>query len=140
VSRAAIKAGLITVVKTVLPRTYGYEPQTIEAPMAYVLAAGGEVADKGQMLLDRHNFTVRAVVRWTENEQAELQLDTLIDSLPAALRSHLTGGSTLARQTLTSLGAMNAAYTGYTPSFWNVSGVTFRICDFAVTLLDKRGG
>lgn len=137
-SRATIKAGVIAAVKTVIPRTYGYEPQTIETPAAYVLADGGDAADRGQLLSDTHRFKIRLVLRWTENEQAELQLDSYLDSLPAALRHWLTDGGDTARATLGQIGGSTASYTGYTTTYWNVSGVLFRIADFALTVLDKR--
>jgi hypothetical protein len=137
-SRATIKAGVLAIVTSVVPRTYGYEPQTIEPPAAYVLADGGDATDKGQLLIDAHRFKIRLVLRWTQNEQAELQLDSYLDSLPAALRSRLTDGGGPARITLAEIGGTTASYTGYTTTYWNVNGILFRVCDFAVTVLQKR--
>lgn len=126
-SYVAIKAGLLSVVRDVVPRTYGYEPQNIEGPAAYVLAQDGDGRETGQMVSDEHRLIVRVAVPWTQNERAEEQLSPYIDSVPAALRAARNPG-----------GATLTTYTGYSAGFWQVSGITWRVCDFRVTALDKR--
>ena len=77
----------------------------------------------------RHIFAARLVIQWVDNSQAEMQLITLLDQIPAALDldPHLSG-----------LMHSGAAYcdTGVT-GFASIGGVLYRIVDYQITVLEK---
>lgn len=128
-SYVAIVAGILSAVQGVpgLTNAFAAEPQSVEAPAAYLLGQDGDGSDTGQLTSDLHRLIVRVAVRWTDPTVAEGAIRGFVDSVPAALRGVPTAG-----------GATNLVYTGYKFGFWNVSGVLYRICDFSVTALDKR--
>jgi len=76
-----------------------------------------------------HIFACRLVIRWVDNAQAEMQLITLVDAIPAAIDADLHLG-----------GRLNAG-AAYCPAgitgFADIGGVRYRVVDYAVHCLEK---
>lgn len=77
-----------------------------------------------------HTFGVRIVFDYQENAQAEMQLLTLADSVPAAINTDPRLGGRLQAGIARS---MNAA-----SGFAVIAKKTYRVLDFVVTVLEKR--
>lgn len=77
-----------------------------------------------------HVFSHRLAIKWQDNPQAEMQLLTLIGSIPAAVRAdpHLGGRLNKGMARITS------GVCGYA----EYSKETFRIVDYVCTVLEKE--
>lgn len=80
----------------------------------------------------QHVFAARLQIQWVENENAEMQLVTLVDAIPDAVDRDPRLGGALTR----GLAYVDAGRTG----FVTISGVTYRIVDYTCRVKDERAG
>lgn len=123
-TRLAAVSGLVSVLK--------YVPAAInDTPMVYLLLDSAEVADKLQFADTTYQITARLMVRWQDNEQAELKIIPYVDSIPDVIRAdpHLgvTGASAPFAQTESIEGLWITA-----------AGVEYRAVDFTISVRDKQ--
>ena len=79
-----------------------------------------------------HVFTSRLVIRWVENSQAEMQLLTLLDSIPDAIDADpKLGGRVNSGMAYCSTGSS---------AFSTIGGVLYLVADYRIDVLDKREG
>lgn len=129
---ADIKAGLIERWQTIpalTNRVLGYEPTVPEPPMMYVLAESYTRAVVGQLTVMRWRVIGRLVIKWQEFERAELELDSYLNAIAAAVDSDAYLGGRIN-------GGM--AQVGDAKGGWMYfNGIQFRIWDTFVDVLDK---
>lgn len=77
-----------------------------------------------------HAFAARLVIQWVDNAQAEMQLITLVDRIPAAIDQdgHLSGILN------SGIAYCDAGVTG----FASIGSVLYRIVDYSITVLEKQ--
>ena len=79
-----------------------------------------------------HVFISRLVIRFVDYAQSEMELITLLDAIPDAIDRDPRLGGRLA-------GGM--AYCGDAQTGWaEIGGVTYRIVDYTIRILEKRTG
>lgn len=76
-----------------------------------------------------YHFTHRLMIRWQERPEAEEELLSFINSIPAALDADATLGGRLTRG--------NARISEGVSGFLALGGVTYRILDFTSEVLEK---
>ena len=106
------------------------EPTAIEStPALYTALARFERSQHGQVTAMRYSFTHRLVIQWQDNPQAEMQLLTLLNAIPASvdLSSRLGG------RIVEGLAKVTAGDTGYA----KIGDTLYRICDFTSDVLEK---
>lgn len=110
------------------------EPPTIQEAPALLVAYGGQ---EGILRSDpparningtSHVFALRLAIKWQDNPQAEMQLITLIDLIPAAVDTHL--GNTLSKG--------HARVSGAVTGFAEYGKEKFRVADYTCTILEKQ--
>lgn len=106
------------------------EPTAIhEAPALYTILARFERSQHGQITAMRYTFIHRLVIQWQDNPQAEMQLLTLLNTIPASVdRSPTLGG-----RIIEGLAKVTAGDAGYT----RIGEMACRICDFTSDVLEK---
>ena len=107
-----------------------YEPASIDdTPMAYMYLDNAEIEQGGQVVTALYAITVRIIVRWQDNEEAEAQIAPYADSVVDAIRADPSLGSR----------ANSARVTAIEGGFLDTaSGVRFRVMDFTVRVKDLR--
>lgn len=125
---AGLEERLLTVagLKTVLLG----EPSSVhEPPALYGALQDVTRTQAGQVTAMRYTFLLRLVIRWQERAEAEAELLSFINSIPAAVDADpLLGG----RITM-GLAKVTAGLAG----FIELGGTTFRVCDFTADVLEK---
>ncbi len=104
-----------------------YAPTSVhETPMVYMLYDRSEYSHNQPAKVSRYFINVRLVVRWQDNEQAELQVIPFIDSIPGAVLAdpHLGGRI---------VGGM-AMITDGEGGFATIAGVEYRVVDFTANV------
>lgn len=76
-----------------------------------------------------YHFTHRLVIRWQDYQQAEMQLLSFINAIPAAVDADATLGGRITRG--------NVRITDGVAGFVDIGGVKYRIVDFATDALEK---
>jgi hypothetical protein len=133
VSYVTIKAGVITRLNTVSPLTgrwLGYEPTTIEPPQGYVLLDRYERQKISATVVERHYFLLaRVCIRWQEFEQAELELDPLVDAIGEAIEADNSLGGAIPNGL--------AKVTGGQATFVSFGQVIYRALDTTIEVVLK---
>jgi len=107
-----------------------YEPPAFDdLPLIYLLFDRSTDATVGQVRGTRYYVTIRLVVRWQDNEEAEKEIIPYIDSIPAAVHADRSLGGLLA----SGLAHISGAEGG----FVDVGAVRYRVVDFVADVLDK---
>jgi hypothetical protein len=131
-SYANILSGLQTRLETLagLTNVLLYEPASIDdTPMAYLFLDNAEIEQGGQVVTALYAITVRVIVRWQENDQAEAQIAPYADSVVDAIRADPSLGSQ----------ANSARVTAIEGGFLDTgNGIRFRVMDFTVRVKDLR--
>lgn len=130
-SYANIIAGLKTRLETLdgLASVLTAPPTAIhDTPMVYMLLDSGDVTHQAQVVTTLHSVTLRLVVRWQENEEAEKLVQPYVDSVVDAIRGdpYLDGN------------AQNAWISHYEGGWATIAGVEYRVVDFTATVKDVR--
>lgn len=106
------------------------EPTAIHAtPALYTALAGFTRSQHGQITAMHYIFTHRLIVQWQDNPQAEMQLLTLLNAIPASVDVSPTLGGRIVE----GLAKVTAGDTGYIP----IGETLYRICDFTSDILEK---
>jgi len=130
-SYANIVSGIQTRLATIttLKANLKYEPAVIDdTPMTYILLDNAELTENAQSVTVLYDVTVRLIVRWQDNEQAEAQMMPYVDSIVDAIRGDPTLGSR----------ANSARVTRIEGAFVTIAGVEYRAVDFTVRVKDLR--
>lgn len=77
----------------------------------------------------QHVYALRLVIQWQDNLEAEYQLLSLIDPIPAAIDADPQLSGAITR------GA--ARITDATTGFATIGGTLYRICDYTCEVLEK---
>jgi hypothetical protein len=107
-----------------------YAPTAIhDVPMIYTLLENVEYSESGQVKTQRYRIQHRLLVRWQDNEQAEIEAQPYVDSIPAAVRAdpHLGGRLTSGYAQITECQA----------GWVTIAGVEYRSLDFISTVVEK---
>jgi hypothetical protein len=133
----AIRAGLKTAFLTVvgIGPVLMYPPKMIPANKTlYTARTGFETTRSGQVRAYRWNFTSRLAILWQDEEQGEVDLDSLTQAIVAAIDAdpHLGGA----------LNSGLAEITAGDDGWFSISGgqtpIWYRFCDFDVSALEKK--
>lgn len=112
------------------------EPTAIHStPALYTVMTRFEREQVGQITAMRYFFMHRLAILWQDNPQAEMQLLTLLNAIPASVDQSPTLGGRIVQ----GLAKTTAGDAGYVP----IGDVLYRICDFTSDVLEKgpvRGG
>jgi len=134
VTLANIRAGLKTAYETVpgIGPVLMYPPKSI--PANYTLFTGlndFEVTRSGQVRAIRWGFTSRLVILWQDAENAEAQLDAMVEAIIDAVDADAHLGGALASGI--------AQITAGDADWFSIAGseVVYRYVDFAVKVLEK---
>jgi len=126
----AIKAALITRLATVSGLVVtGHFPKAIEPPWLFVTLRHFDRDTSGQVTAMPYQVSARLYVQWQDNEQAELELDSFVNPIPATVDADPTLGGVLQ--------AGIAEITMGDPGFEEISGILYRTLDFSVRILEK---
>ena len=100
-----------------------------ETPMMYMLLDSGDLSHQSQVVTTIHNVTLRLVVAWQENEEAEKLVRPYVDSVVDAIRGDpYLGGN-----------AQNAWISHYEGGWVTFPpGAEYRVVDFTATVKDVR--
>lgn len=104
-------------------------------PCLYTALEHFERTQSGQVTAMHYFFTHRLVIAWQDNEQAEMQLLTLLNLIPAALDQDAQLGQRLP------MGF--AKITDGVAGFQEIGGTKYRIVDYTCNVLEKgpvKGG
>lgn len=80
----------------------------------------------------QHVYATRLVIRWQDFQQAEMQLLTLLDAIPDSIDEDPRLGSRV--------GAGYAWCSDAITGFAEIGGVTYRVVDYTIHVLEKRQG
>lgn len=113
------------------------DPTTIQVSPALIIVYGSfDVLSQSSpparnLNATSHEFGIRLAIKWgPENEQAEMQLLTLIGAIPAAIGADPRLGGRLPK----GLAQISGAVTGYA----EYSKDKFRIADYVCTVVEKE--
>jgi len=123
-TRLATVSGLVSVLK--------YVPAAInDTPMVYLLLDSAAPADKLQFADVTYQITARLMVKWQDNEQAELTVIPYVDSIPDVIRANPHLG-------VTGAGAPFAQIESIEGLWVTVANVEYRAMDFTISVRDKQ--
>jgi hypothetical protein len=106
------------------------EPTSINAlPAAYTVLAAFTRTQTGQQVAMRYLFTVRLVLRWVNQPQAEAELLTLVNAVGAAFTQDPTLGARISQG--------GAYLTDAVTGFARIAGADYRIADITIDVLEK---
>ena len=106
------------------------EPTSIhDTPAIYTVLASVVRSQEGQVTAMRYSFIHRLVIRWQDNPQAEMQLLTLLNAIPASIDKSPTLGGRITQ----GLARVTTGDAGYVP----IGDTLYRICDFTSDVLEK---
>lgn len=131
-SYATILAGLHTRLVTVtgLNAVLDYVPTAVQdPPIVYSLLQRASITRSGQVVATTYRILHRVVIRWQDNEQAEIEASSFVNAIPAAVAAdpHLGG-------------ALVSGYADISEcdsGFADIGEVTYRILDFYSTVVEK---
>lgn len=131
-SYTTVKAGLHTRLQTIsdLKVKLKYEPNTIQdAPAIYSILDSFTREIVGQIVVMRYRTLHRLWVKWQDNEQAEVQLDSFINAIPAAIDADPHLGASLPN---------GMAMTTDGKAEWReIGGILYRTVDFFSEAVEK---
>lgn len=131
-SYTTVKAGLIERLNTVsgLNVKLAYEPESIQdAPAIYTILDSFERTQEGQITVMRYRTLHRLWIKWQDNEAAEIELDSFVNSIPSAIDQDPHLGARLTR---------GVAVMADGVAEWRViSGVLYRTIDFFTETVEK---
>ena len=78
-----------------------------------------------------HRFTLRLVIQWADNAQAEMQLISLLDAIPNAIDAD----PKLSGRLYSGMAYINAGIAG----FAKIGDAVYRVVDYELHALEKRG-
>lgn len=106
------------------------EPTSIQAtPALYTALMRFERSQDGQVTAMRYTFTHRLIIQAQDGAQAEMQLLSLLNAIPASVDLSPTLGGRI----VAGLAKVTAGDTGY----MQVAETLYRICDFVGDILEK---
>lgn len=106
------------------------EPTSVHAtPMIYTVLASFERSQHGQVTAMRYTFMHRLVIQWIANPEADMQLLTLLNAIPAAIDVSPTLGGRIVE----GLAKVTRGDPGYAP----IGKTLYRVCDFTSDVLEK---
>lgn len=106
------------------------EPSVVhDMPSVYGVLFRFDRTQHGQVTAMHYTFTLRLVIRWQDQIEAEAQLISFINSIPAAIDEDATLGGRITM----GLAKITAGDTGYQ----TIGQTVFRICDFTADVLEK---
>ena len=131
-SYATILAGLHTRLATVagLNAVLDYVPTSVQdPPIIYSLLQRVKIAYAAQVRTATYRILHRVVIRWQDNEQAELEASPFVDAIPAAVHAdpHLGGALT----------SGYAEISECESGFAEIGEATYRVLDFYSTVVEK---
>jgi len=107
------------------------EPTAIQdAPALYTALASFERSQHGQITAMRYRFTHRLIIVWQDNLQAEMQLLTLLNAIPASVDLSPTLGGRIVEGL--------AKVTGGDAGYAKIGETLYRVCDFVGDVLEKN--
>lgn len=106
-----------------------YEPTSIQAPALYMLLDRFERVQTGQVTAMRYFVLCRLCIKWQDNEKAELELMTYVNSIAAAVDVD----PTLDGRIHSGLAKVDGAET----AFVSIGNTIYRALDVLVNVLYK---
>lgn len=131
-SYATILAGLHARLETVagLNAVLDYVPTAVhDPPIVYSLLQRVSITRSGQVRSTTYRILHRVVIRWQDNEQAEIEASPFVDSIPLAVEADPQLG-----------GALISGYADISEcesGFAEIGEVVYRILDFYATVVEK---
>lgn len=114
---------------TSLKANLKYVPAAVDdTPMTYIFLDSAEVVHNAGTMTLLYRVTVRLVVRWQDNEQAEAEVIPYVDSIVDAIRADPTLASK----------AKNAEVREIEGAWVTIAGVEHRAIDFTVLVKEVR--
>lgn len=131
-SYATVLAGLNARLATVagLNAVLDYVPTSVhEPPILYSRLERVTITRSGQVRATTYRILHRVVIRWQDNEQAEVEASPFVNSVPLAVEAdpHLGGG----------LVSGYAEISECESGFAEIGEVTYRVLDFYSTVVEK---
>lgn len=106
------------------------EPTAIhETPALYTALLRFDRTQHGQITAMRYTFIHRLTIAWQDGAEAEMQLLTLLNAIPASVDLSPTLGGRIVE----GLAKVTAGDSG----FVRIGDTTYRICDFTGDVLEK---
>lgn len=108
------------------------EPSTAHAlPCLYGALRSVTRSQDVQVTSVRYVFLLRLIVLWQERAEAEAELLSFVNSIPASIDADATLGGRL--------GSGMARVSNGTAGFMTMNGTVYRIIDFTADVLEKAG-
>jgi hypothetical protein len=107
----------------------GEPTATHDLPCVYGALNRFTRSQSGQITAMLYEFAIRLVIRWQDRQEAEAELLSLINAIPAAIDLDPTLGARIPM----GLAKITAGDSG----FVSIGGVLYRICDFTASVLEK---
>jgi len=131
-SYTTVLAGLHERLATVpgLNALLDYAPTSVhEPPMLYSMLDSVRVARSGQLRATTYRIRHRVVLRWQDNEQAEVEACPFVNAVPLAVEAdpHLGG------RLVSGYAEISECESG----FAEIGEVTYRVLDFYATVVEK---
>lgn len=106
------------------------EPSSVhEFPAVYGALQDVTRTQAGQVTAMRYTFLLRLVIRWQEREEAEAELLSYVNSIPAAVDADPLLGGAITQ----GLAKVTFGLAG----FIELGGTTYRVLDFTADVLEK---
>lgn len=107
-----------------------FEPTSIQtAPMVFFSLDSFERETTGQVTAMRYFIDARLVIKWTDNEGAEAQLEPYVNAIPAAIDADPSLGNVL------QLGRAKVERGSF--GWLTIGSAQFRVGDFRLNVLEK---
>ena len=132
-SYATVLAGLHARLATVpgLNAVLDYIPTSVhEPPILYSRLERGSITLSGQLQATTYRILHRVVIRWQDNEQAEIEANAFMASVPAAVNADPWLGGTLT--------SGSAYILEWDSGFAEIGEITYRVLDFYSTVVEKN--
>lgn len=101
----------------------------LDLPGLYTAYIGFNRSQLGQITAMDHRFMHRLIIRWQDNAQAEMQLLTLLNAIPASVEADAQLGGRVP------LGL--ARITDGDAGFATIGGVKYRVVDYTALVTEK---
>ncbi len=131
-SYAGILAGLHARLATVsgLNAVLDYVPTAVhDPPIVYSFLESATIARSGQVRTTTYRILHRVVIRWQDNEQAEIEASGFVNGIPLAIEADPHLGGVLA--------SGYAETRECSSGFAEIGEVTYRVLDFYTTVVEK---
>lgn len=132
-SYATVLAGLHARLATVpgLNAVLDYVPTSVhEPPALYSRLERATITRSGQLRATTYRILHRVVIRWQDNEQAEVEASPFVNSVPLAVETDPWLG-----------GALTSGYAEISEcesGFAEIGEITYRVLDFYSTVVEKN--